>query len=1208
MLKKIIAIILTISTLLALGACSHPAEDTTVSTESEVVTTIDTTEEATTEAETEAAETKSIDLTGTFIPTNYADKEYTSIPHITFFGDENCIMYFPLKEGACQFNGKYSVVDNTWIKIKLDLSESEFKGYVPEEFEFAGGTNNHFMLTSTGFSGIALGDKFKRVTQEELSELGITIEDTEEVNVNASPFIDGVEPLLTEIVLSKSVPDFLDEEQQILYRKAFSLIYYRSVPTYRSMEFADSLNYYIGKYNIIKPYGDNSGNYRISQGRYQNWEDFIALLHSVFTEEFASEAFYLNSPRSSYYNYNGKLAEIDASGIWNKDYNPNFKDKFELISKTDSEIVFNLIGHYSSFYPKEGETNEERKARIETSWEWTQEFTIRMVMTESGWRFDEFHVAPLESSSTDNYITAQNKEVDVAGFINLDRHIEDGDSSPYLTKDEILAFDKQAKYIGPVPEHSYSYTNFTMFITSEDRSMFGHNGFLYYPAKVDYSEVIENTEDYPHEFYSECYKYTGDGSDIPFGSDMVFAIQNATYNDYVDVMSKVAEFTHKDISDIKVISNHRYIKIADVPGVLAIDDNDTVVKNELFYISSQALSVPDCADLPFEIKVDFLSEKRFSGKNRAYKEIFPSDGDVYNRIVIRIYQHSDRPEPKSSEHYLTGKYVYKDGGYADNPSAPCLYLDSDGDCIMLVNYLEGGFDTEGKYYIQGDKLYAEFSFANTIFEDTDDEYREREYMSKSYVFTIIDDRITIDRHCYVLNAGDSLYRVPELISDEEAIELFEIAEYTSMQWLSFDIDPQKSTDADPIYREYTDSKLIAYYPLTKESHAYMDTPDIRGNTKIYYGDHDWMEENLRKIFTEKYIEKYFSYGYPSPLIYENGIVYSMPASSQSVSTARTKTYENPTVIHKTEDELAIICEVYSSDPVTHKLDYSKIDGLAYMKLVKSNVAWLIDEHYSAKTGSVKTGIIMPKDLIPTEYIENIPEKYRGMTSYFEGYEKDNESGVHKVNIEGFDDLNWRIDGGDGKQYVTKDEILEFDKNAVFIGPDLSFMQYGDKYSSFEIMSTNCTLWGKECFVTYSGRIRADSKYITEEENALYGIAYMYNGDGSDILFDPKMIITVPNITYNDFIYVLENISELTDVDFESFFDTNLNQKMQRIRDAYTDNTIFIDTGEPIWFAIGGGKITIEIFGGQELKGAQSDALNDNPLTMRVYNMMKIHIN
>ena len=77
---------------------------------------------------------------------------------------------------------------------------------------------------------------------------------------------------------------------------------------------------------------------------------------------------------------------------------------------------------------------------------------------------------------------------------------------------------------------------------------------------------------------------------------------------------------------------------------------------------------------------------------------------------------------------------------------------------------------------------------------------------------------------------------------------------------------------------------------------------------------------------------------------------------------------------------------------------------------------------------MKTGIIMPKDLIPTEYIESIPKKYRGMTSYFEGYEKDNESGVHKVNIEGFDDLNWRIDGGDGKPYVTKDEILEFDKN------------------------------------------------------------------------------------------------------------------------------------------------------------------------------------
>jgi hypothetical protein len=1067
MLKKIIAILLIISAFLALGACSRPAEDTTVSTESEVVTTIDTTEEDTTEAETEAAETKSIDLTGTFIPTNYADKEYTSIPHITFFGDENCIMYFPLKEGACQFNGKYSVVDNTWIKIKLDLSESEFKGYVPEEFEFAGGTNNHFMLTSTGFSGIALGDKFKRVTQEELSELGITIEDTEEVNVNASPFIDGVEPLLTEIVLSKSVPDFLDEEQQILYRKAFSLIYYRSVPTYRSMEFADSLNYYIGKYNIIKPYGDNSGNYRISQGRYQNWEDFIALLYSVFTEEFAVEAFSLNKALSGYYNHYGKLAEIDASGIWSNYFSEYNKETFELISKTDSEVVFNIYTYQNRFYPYPNETIEERDARMSAGWEWVKISPVRMINTEYGWRVDHFY----------------------------DCTREEDKFGPPLSKED---FDL------PVPD----------FLDFEQQLLYrrAHNAYLHLWGGS--AELIEYPEFLREPIDKSKYQTIEDEN------GRIYTISQGYFKDWSDFKRKLIGsiftenlFNEKN-SDLIYI-NHN--------GMLAFDNS----------VTRETPKYKICSEDEFEI-------------------VSKNDHEIVFKVISHYEDNNENKENLTEE--FTIRMVMTKSGWR----------------------------------------FDEFHVAPLESSSTDN-------------YTAAQNK-EVDTSELETEAETQESGKPELISDEEAIELFEIAEYTSMQWLSFNFDPKNSTDADPVYREYTDSKLIAYYPLTKESHAYMDTPDIRGNTKIYYGDHEWMEENLRKIFTEKYIKKYFSYGYPSPLIYENGIVYSMPASSQSVSTARTKTYENPTVIHKTEDELAIICEVYSSDPVTHKLDYSKIDGLAYMKLVKSNGVWLIDEHYSAKTGSVKTGIIMPKDLIPSEYLDNIPEKYRNMTSYFEGYEEDKENRVHEVDITGFDELNFRIDGGDGKPYVTKDEILEFDKNAVFIGPDRSFTQYRDKYSSFEIMSTNCTLWGKDCFVKYSGRIRGDSEYITEEENALYGIAYMYNGDGSDILFDPKMVITIPNITYNDFVYVLENVSELMDVDFESFFDTNLNRKMQRIRDAYTDNTIFIDTGEPIWFTIGGGKISIEIFGAQELKGAQSDALNDNPLTMRAYNMMKIHVN
>lgn len=155
--------------------------------------------------------------------------------------------------------------------------------------------------------------------------------------------------------------------------------------------------------------------------------------------------------------------------------------------------------------------------------------------------------------STDDAV----KEVDIMGFIGLDRQ-SDEDGKPYLTKDDILTFDEHSDYIGAVPEHSYNGTEFSMFIVSNDRLMLGHEGFLYYPARVDYTDVIENTEEYQHEYYSPCYKYTGDGSDIPFGSDMIFVIQNASFNDYADILGKIAELTGTDKSNIKIIHNYEY--------------------------------------------------------------------------------------------------------------------------------------------------------------------------------------------------------------------------------------------------------------------------------------------------------------------------------------------------------------------------------------------------------------------------------------------------------------------------------------------------------------------------------------------------------------------------------------------------------------------------------------------------------------------------
>ena len=394
-------------------------------------------------------------------------------------------------------------------------------------------------------------------------------------------------------------------------------------------------------------------------------------------------------------------------------------------------------------------TESEVESEVVTTFD-TTEVTAELLTTEA------------ESSAVNTYVplAVDITKGDIKGFINLDRSLTD-DNKPYLTKDEILSFDKLARYVGTVPEHSYNYSEFTFFIESRDHTMFGYDGFLYYPVKIDANEVIDNTEDYPHDFYSPCYKYIGDGSDIPFGDDMMFTIQNATYNDYVDVLSGVAKLAGTNENDINIIHDLTFKKleysgVEDIPEILSVDNYDAVVENQDLKLYSQALYIPDSTNYPFYVKVDWLSEKHFSSQHNMYKEVFSGNDNISNRIVIRIYRGSSEPEPiKSSERYISDTYTCSSDYFSTLSTTPSICFNKNGDCVISVNYSGGICNMEGKYYIQGDKIYVKLSFDNTIFEDTGNEYTDLDYMSNKYVFSIVNDtEIVINRGCYAVKAGD----------------------------------------------------------------------------------------------------------------------------------------------------------------------------------------------------------------------------------------------------------------------------------------------------------------------------------------------------------------------------------------------------------------------------------------------------------------------
>lgn len=218
----------------------------------------------------------------------------------------------------------------------------------------------------------------------------------------AAPLDFSKEPPLDEFSASIAVPDFLTEEQQDLYRRAHCL--YQNMFGGETTALDDiRADVDMGRDGpeVIEQDGLR---YYPATGRYRNWADFDAVVHGLFTDDFwqRRNRNAMDGP-PIYKEIDGRLWMADISR-GNSGYNGNFPDEFRLESQSGDSILFTLIGHYSDEQPREGETFEERDARLEQEYEYTLEFPIRLVLTENGWRFDEFYSAPVDMWRYDTYL------------------------------------------------------------------------------------------------------------------------------------------------------------------------------------------------------------------------------------------------------------------------------------------------------------------------------------------------------------------------------------------------------------------------------------------------------------------------------------------------------------------------------------------------------------------------------------------------------------------------------------------------------------------------------------------------------------------------------------------------------------------------------------------------------------------------------------
>lgn len=162
-----------------------------------------------------------------------------------------------------------------------------------------------------------------------------------------------------------ALPDFLDDDQLLLYQRAATIWgMFRGDYSFvfDNMEPSD------GEYVSI-----NSENYPYVKtiGKYSKIEDFMALLQSVFTPLYSQ--YLLWEVPGSFRVIDGVLYVRNGG----KGGNPSYSqpDTFELLNKTDELVQFYLVCHY-----QDGTDGPA----------WTEKFPIEMDRTASGWRVSRF--------------------------------------------------------------------------------------------------------------------------------------------------------------------------------------------------------------------------------------------------------------------------------------------------------------------------------------------------------------------------------------------------------------------------------------------------------------------------------------------------------------------------------------------------------------------------------------------------------------------------------------------------------------------------------------------------------------------------------------------------------------------------------------------------------------------------------------------------
>lgn len=198
------------------------------------------------------------------------------------------------------------------------------------------------------------------------------------------------EPYLSSQDLQVPVPDFLTDEQKLLYLRAYKMMLIR-IGTYA----IDDTQYFpCDNPDTTRTYTDTISvdgyEYTPALNHYRQWDSFYSTLRGIFTEGFL-DSDYLSFDGVTYFRpIEGNMYYISAERGFDPGYNQDSTSMdFTLQEETPNKIVIQVTATYAI---DESSSQAFRQAVLDGLISNTKNYSITLVRSDDGWRFSQFNV------------------------------------------------------------------------------------------------------------------------------------------------------------------------------------------------------------------------------------------------------------------------------------------------------------------------------------------------------------------------------------------------------------------------------------------------------------------------------------------------------------------------------------------------------------------------------------------------------------------------------------------------------------------------------------------------------------------------------------------------------------------------------------------------------------------------------------------------